>query len=74
MLIVLKPSCVLCEINRIIHYYECGIVKFHRGDKIHGLGRGFTESKIVNLCLNVEFYYIPHEFIMNDYFSCIILH
>uniref|UniRef100_K1QKH6 Uncharacterized protein n=1 Tax=Magallana gigas TaxID=29159 RepID=K1QKH6_MAGGI len=30
--------------NRIIHYYECGIVKFHRGDKIHCLGRGFAES------------------------------
>lgn len=27
-------------INRIIHYNECGIVKIHREDKIHGLGRG----------------------------------
>lgn len=31
------------QINRIIHYDECGIVKFKRGDKIHGLGRGSAE-------------------------------
>jgi hypothetical protein len=30
--------------NRIHHYYECGIGKFHRGDKIRTLGRGFAES------------------------------
>uniref|UniRef100_K1S5A4 Uncharacterized protein n=1 Tax=Magallana gigas TaxID=29159 RepID=K1S5A4_MAGGI len=24
--------------------FQCGIVKFHRGDKIHSLGRGFAES------------------------------
>lgn len=27
--------------NRIIHYYECGVVKFHQGNNIHGLERGF---------------------------------
>jgi hypothetical protein len=29
-------------INRIHHYYECRIGKFHRGDKIRSLGRGFA--------------------------------
>lgn len=24
----------------IVEMYSCGIVKFYRGDKIHGLGRG----------------------------------
>ena len=28
------------EINWIVHYNEYGIVKFHRGAKIHRLGRG----------------------------------
>jgi hypothetical protein len=32
------------ENNRIHHYYKCGIRKFHRGDKIRSLGRGFAES------------------------------
>lgn len=33
-----------CGTNRIIHYNECRIVKFHREDKIHGLEQGSAES------------------------------
>lgn len=28
------------NINRIVYYYEYGMVKFYWGDKIYGLGRG----------------------------------
>lgn len=28
------------------HYYECGMVKFHQKDRIHGLERGFAENPI----------------------------
>uniref|UniRef100_K1R059 Uncharacterized protein n=1 Tax=Magallana gigas TaxID=29159 RepID=K1R059_MAGGI len=45
------------KINRIIHYDECGIVKFHRGDKIHCLGRSFAESYTVNLGPEVKYHY-----------------
>uniref|UniRef100_K1P4Z3 Uncharacterized protein n=1 Tax=Magallana gigas TaxID=29159 RepID=K1P4Z3_MAGGI len=42
--VILNRSVKGSGTNRVIHYYECGIVKFHRGDKIHGLGRGFAKS------------------------------
>lgn len=29
----------------IVEMYSCGIVKFYRGDKIHGLGRGRQDSR-----------------------------
>lgn len=32
------------EKNRISHYYECGMVNVHWGNKIHGLGGGFAKS------------------------------
>ena len=31
-------------INGIICYYKCGIVKFHRGANIHGVGQGLWSS------------------------------
>lgn len=42
-------------INSIIHYYECKIVKFHQGDKIHSLGRSSAKSETMNLGPEVEF-------------------
>lgn len=33
--------------NRIIHHYEYVVVKLHRGDKIHSLGRGFHRVRCV---------------------------
>lgn len=29
----------------IVEMYSCGIVKFYRGDKIHGLGRGRQDPR-----------------------------
>lgn len=42
--VYLQSGRQLHEFNRIIHYYECRIVKFNRGDKIHGQGQGSAES------------------------------
>ena len=39
----------LDEINWTVHYYEYGIVKFHRGAKIHGLGRGLPSPFFLEL-------------------------
>lgn len=44
-------------IDRIIYSYEFGIVKFYRGDKINGLGRGSAESWTVNLGPEVKIHY-----------------
>lgn len=41
----------------MIHYNESRIVKFNRGNEIHGLARGSVESMNVNLGPEVEFHY-----------------